>query len=292
LARTVYSVGVDLGGSLIRVQTVDENRKAMKLYKGPTPLRTELPAFFKKLWKTWAIAKPPAYLSVASRGVWTVEDRTHLRQLLQPLAKDVCVLSDIELAFEAALTPKGVMPHKTHGILILAGTGSIAFGRDKSGHVARAGGLGPSIGDEGSGFWVGKEYLRLVAATGTKRAWVQELVRSQDSMLRIAALAKDVLLKARRDKACANIVSMAQTHLAELVMEVVRKLNFDGPIPVSWAGGLFKDAYFRKKFFTVLPTLDRKIKFVPVNPKQEPVVAAALWGGQIQGLPPIFLTRK
>ena len=47
------------------------------------------------------------------------------------------------------------------GVLVLAGTGSIVLGRDGRGRVARAGGLGPLIGDEGSAFWLGREWLRL-----------------------------------------------------------------------------------------------------------------------------------
>jgi glucosamine kinase len=292
-SRPIFSVGVDLGGSWIRVQSVDEQRKPLKSFRGPTPPREELFAFFKSLWKKWGVSRPPAYLTIASRGVWTLEDRQGLKRILDGLAEDICVLSDVEIAFESSLTPKGTLPHKTEGILILAGTGSIAFGRDPRGQVARAGGLGPSLGDEGSGFWIGKQYMRLVAATGTRRAWVQDLVRSPDSLYRIAALASTVVRSARKDKACANIVSMAQTHLATLVVEVVRKLQFNGrPVPISWAGGLFKDTGFRSSFLKTLSAMDRKIKFVPTPPRQEPVMAAALWGGQVQGLPPVFLTRK
>lgn len=289
--RSVFSVGVDVGGSWIRAQSVDENRKPLKTFKAPVPPRAELPGLFRKLWRAWNTERP-AYLTMAARGVWTSQDRQSLKRVLQPFAKDVLILSDVELAFESALTPKKTLPHKTHGILILAGTGSIAFGRDATGQVARAGGLGPSVGDEGSGFWIGKEYLRLVAATGTRRAWVQELVRAPDSLYRIAALAKEVVEKAKTDKPCANIVSMGQTHLATLVMEVVRKLNFTSPIPVTWGGGLFKSEFFRKNFFKVLAVADAKFKFTPVSPRHEPVEAAALWGGQVQGLPPAFLTKR
>ena len=46
------------------------------------------------------------------------------------------------------------------GVLLLAGTGSIVLGRDRRGRWARAGGLGPLLGDEGSAFWLGREWLR------------------------------------------------------------------------------------------------------------------------------------
>jgi glucosamine kinase len=48
------------------------------------------------------------------------------------------------------------------GIVIIAGTGSIAYGRNAAGEAARAGGWGHMIGDEGSGYWIGREALAAV----------------------------------------------------------------------------------------------------------------------------------
>jgi N-acetylglucosamine kinase len=48
------------------------------------------------------------------------------------------------------------------GVVIIAGTGSIAYGRDKAGHAARAGGWGYLLGDEGGGFWIGRAALSAV----------------------------------------------------------------------------------------------------------------------------------
>jgi N-acetylglucosamine kinase-like BadF-type ATPase len=48
------------------------------------------------------------------------------------------------------------------GILINAGTGSIVYGRSAAGEAARAGGWGHMIGDEGSGYWIGREALAAV----------------------------------------------------------------------------------------------------------------------------------
>src|SRR5215813_7744219 len=45
----------------------------------------------------------------------------------------------------------------SHGVLVISGTGSIAFGRNQAGETARAGGWGPNVSDEGSAFWVGRE---------------------------------------------------------------------------------------------------------------------------------------
>ncbi len=61
----------------------------------------------------------------------------------------ISVVGDQDIAFEAAFGD-------TPGILVIAGTGSIAFGRNSTGKSARAGGYGFIVSDEGSGQWVGR----------------------------------------------------------------------------------------------------------------------------------------
>ena len=55
------------------------------------------------------------------------------------------------------------------GIVMIAGTGSIVYGRNASGEAARAGGWGHMIGDEGSGYWIGREALAAVMRAGDGR---------------------------------------------------------------------------------------------------------------------------
>ena len=65
------------------------------------------------------------------------------------------VQNDVGMAFEGALGG-------SEGVLILAGTGSMAWARGPKG-VVRAGGFGDVFGDEGSAFWIGREALRIVS---------------------------------------------------------------------------------------------------------------------------------
>ncbi len=67
----------------------------------------------------------------------------------------VGVGTDMEAALQDAVGEAG-------GILLLAGTGSAAIGRNASGRTARAGGRGSLIGDEGSAYWLGEHALRAV----------------------------------------------------------------------------------------------------------------------------------
>lgn len=65
----------------------------------------------------------------------------------------VQVVSDIELAYASIFAP-------TEGILIYAGTGSIAISVDKDGNISRAGGWGFHNGDDGGGYSIGRDALR------------------------------------------------------------------------------------------------------------------------------------
>jgi len=78
------------------------------------------------------------------------------------LAEEVVVDSDGLIALYDAFEDRA-------GILLVAGTGSIAYGRSPSGTLVRCGGWGPAFGDEGSGGWIGKRALSIVAASSDGR---------------------------------------------------------------------------------------------------------------------------
>ena len=167
------AVGVDLGGTWIRVVVLHEGRTRRHIRRA-TALR-QLGKLLRNVVGRDAITS----LVVAARGVWTPRERGAVRRQLRSLAQRVEVISDVEAALLGALDGRP-------GLLVLAGTGSIVLGRDGEGRVARAGGLGPLIGDEGSAFWLGREWLRL---TPTVAAIARELSRRPDAVARVAAWA-------------------------------------------------------------------------------------------------------
>jgi glucosamine kinase len=75
------------------------------------------------------------------------------REITSLVGGGLLIVGDEEIALDAAF-------HAGPGILIVAGTGSITIGRAADGAMYHAGGWGPAIGDEGSGFWIGQEALR------------------------------------------------------------------------------------------------------------------------------------
>ena len=89
-----------------------------------------------------------------SGGIDTDEDASALAALIQPLAPEarVTVVHDSRLLLAAGRAATGVA--------VIAGTGSAAWGRNAGGGEARAGGWGYLLGDEGSGYWLGREAVR------------------------------------------------------------------------------------------------------------------------------------
>jgi N-acetylglucosamine kinase-like BadF-type ATPase len=251
------AVGVDLGGTWARVVALQDGR-ARRSVRRATPV-SELGKVLPRLLRRQR--SPIGALVVAARGVWTPAERRALARRLGGAATRVTVISDAEAALLGAL---GDRP----GVLVVAGTGSIALGRDRRGRLARAGGLGPLVGDEGSAFWLGREWLRLGPDAAARR-----LARRPDAVARIAALAPRVLARARRgDRRARAITAAGQRHLAALVAEVAGRLRLARPVLVSWAGGLLDDPWFRAG---VRRALARRLPCRWHAPEADPALAAA-----------------
>src|SRR5437867_5468501 len=106
----------------------------------------------------------PRVLCVGVAGVGREPERQELWDALvaQQLAEEVVVQTDLAIALDDAF---GEGP----GVLLIAGTGSSAYGRGPAGATARCGGWGPIIGDEGSGAWIGRRALSVVTAAADGR---------------------------------------------------------------------------------------------------------------------------
>ncbi len=276
--RQGWRVGVDLGGTWVRVVAFDAAGRRYR-FKGPSPGLHGLPALLGALWRGWGVTRARVdSLVVASRGVWTSAERTHHARRLRALAPRARVISDAEAAYVAAL---GTRP----GVLLLAGTGSMALGRDATGRWARAGGLGPLLGDEGSAFWVGREWLR---ATMRPKTFLEtrRILRSPDPVARIAALAPGVLRRAHAGSRLARrVIATAQTALAALLLDASRRLALREPIVVSWAGGLLEDGRFRSGIWRAARRGGLRVK--PEPPRQSAVAAAARMAGTSSDTTPI-----
>jgi N-acetylglucosamine kinase-like BadF-type ATPase len=255
------AIGVDVGGTWVRATVVAEGRRPRR-YRVAVRRVPELSNFLLTL----SPERPPAAIVVASRGVWTPRERSAVARRLRRVARRVAVISDAEAAFLGAVGDGA-------GILILAGTGSIVLGRDAEGQWARAGGLGPLVGDEGSGFWVGREWLRALARSG-KDGDARRLAPAPDAARRIAALAPRVLRLAQGGHARARQISRdGARHLAALAALVARRLALPVPVRVSWAGSVMDDARYRRGVARALAAAGVDARWV--TPREPPVDAAA-----------------
>jgi glucosamine kinase len=148
------------------------------------------------------------------------------------------------------------------GIVIIAGTGSIAYGRSQNGDAARAGGWGHMLGDEGSGYWIGREALGAVmrAADGRGPATalsadvlthfsisdVSQLPRIvyDDEQPRTSVAALGPLVQhasMRGDAVASRILERAADELVLAATSVATRLAMRGDaFTVFLAGGVFR----------------------------------------------------
>ena len=220
------------------------------------------------------------------------------RIVAEVISGEVEVVGDMPIALQAAF---GNGP----GVIVIAGTGSIAYGRDAQGMTARAGGWGYAISDEGSAHWIGRTAVaslfreidqdtqqgkddRTIAEASTlfrelKTAWnlhsLDEFVRTANSNPDFAALFPAVMTAADAGDALAQrVLTQAGRELAGLVRIVVRRLFAEDreslrAVPLAIAGGVFGHSpKVREVFCDEVHSLDRSFR---VNPQVvEPVLGA------------------
>jgi N-acetylglucosamine kinase-like BadF-type ATPase len=204
-------------------------------------------------------AGPCTVAWIGLAGVDRPDDRARLIPRLAPLAAHVHVTNDGELALSGL---EGAV-----GVALVAGTGSIAFGRNAAGEKARAGGWGHLIGDEGSGYTIGRMAMQAAAQAADGRgpqtailpaimeAW--SLTRPDGMIGRvypdgdkgpIAALSAIVFTAARAgDRVARRIVAQAASDLAITAIAVGDALGFkEDALPLALVGGLLvHEADFR-----------------------------------------------
>lgn len=106
----------------------------------------------------------PAAICVGIAGVDRDDEARTVRAIMRRIGQRsrVVVANDALIALVAGA-------QDAPGIVIIAGTGSITYGRNLRAEAARAGGWGHMIGDEGSGYWIGREALAAVMRAGDGR---------------------------------------------------------------------------------------------------------------------------
>lgn len=202
-------------------------------------------------------------------------------------APRVRVANDMALAYRCAFVPG-------EGVLVYAGTGSIAVHVARGGELLRAGGHGYLIDDAGGGFWIGRHALRAVLreadrrgepAVGALADAVYEALGGRDwptirrrvyggGRAEVAALVPAVRhALASGDPDAARIVSAAGRELARLADVLLARLG--RPLPVALAGGASGlGAPLRKAVMAALPP-DTQVRVAERTPVETAARLAA-----------------
>jgi len=201
------------------------------------------------------------HVCIGMAGASLAEAVNWAQQTIRELIPDstIYVAGDHVIAHRAAF---GTSP----GVLVISGTGSIAFGRNQNGETARAGGWGPSVSDEGSAYWVGREgvaeALRLFdlgrsngLLSTIANCWKvapEEVIRMANaSELRFPELAGTIVEAAEHgDPEARDITERAGRALAGLGSAVIHRLWPQGGIvPVALSGGVLQGSPLVRQAF-------------------------------------------
>ncbi len=283
-----YFLGIDGGGTRTTAWLADEkNRILARSVVGPTnPLKVGLETTQRELLRAtrevlrqagvkFSVAalsarrkkrsavrrrrhSPPALEAVCVGLAGSDRPQVH-RRLFAWLRRAVparhhLLTTDAAVALRAAI---GNSP----GVIVISGTGSIAYGRDNRGRVLRAGGWGVPFDDAGSGYDLGHKAIaaalrdydgrgpstqltaKVCRALGIEE--ITEIVSKRLSPRDVAALMPLVLEAARRRDAVARrLCDEAGKELAELALALLRRMGWlRRVIPVVYAGGVFRASY-------------------------------------------------
>jgi N-acetylglucosamine kinase-like BadF-type ATPase len=259
-----YSIGFDGGGTKTDCIVLDAEGNVVSEGRGgpSNPLRSGYDVAFRSISEAATDALKRARLHTGDitgvcAGLAGAGRRNVVRRIMVFLGQEfpratAFVTTDYEIALEAAV---GAGP----GIVLLAGTGSAAYGRNAAGETARAGGYGPWVGDEGSAFEIGRRAVAAVARSRDLDAPVTLLTEMipaklecpdwDDLLQRIMKNPGDVFPKLfavvaeaanSEDSAAKEILFTSAIGLGNLAMIVVRRLKMkDEEFPLVKCGGVF-----------------------------------------------------
>lgn len=293
----MYVLAVDGGGTRTTIALADGDGRELVRRTGPAGIvdpRWPLAAaeavvgLARSVLDAAGVGAPVGVLCAGLAGSGDAPSREIVQRALVSagLARRVVVCSDGEIALEGALMGGA-------GVLLVAGTGSIAWGRGEDGRVARCGGWGRIVGDEGSAYWIGREALRAVLRAVDGRGedtvlrgrvigpgrlvadpegipgWAAKATKAE-----IAALAREVVGAAGEgDSVAQRLLHDAAAALAEHAHTLARRLApWSGAVPVVLHGGLASEAGFSGR---VIELLSREGHTLEIHePLADPVTGA------------------
>lgn len=254
-------IGIDAGGTKTVALLADEDGTVRSKARGGGAnllVHGEL-AVEKVIFQVIEDLEAPAPVAALCLGIAGV-DRPGEKELIRGMLRRLGLRQPLKVVNDAAVALVAGAP-EGHGIVVIAGTGSIAFGRSPDGQTARSGGWGYLLGDEGSAFWLGHAALRLgiraADGRGQPTTLYDRVCRKLDlssasglvswfydqnlSRHRVAELASLVEEAARDgDEASEELLDHAAGHLARAARAAAGQLSFREEYPLVLSGGVFR----------------------------------------------------
>ena len=248
-SKTAFLLEDDSGRQLARVETGPSNW----LSAGIDAARKSIADGLRQLPATPDVVCAGFAGAGRPEGVGFYESTLHS---LLPHAR-VFIETDAFVAFVGAI---GIKP----GVLLIAGTGSIAISRQADGAMSRVGGWGPMFGDEGSGFWIGREAIRTALRafdTHTLSPFVSSIANAlgQNSIVeaipnwtsgalsvRTVASLASLLLDQYPGEPAKGILEAAALHLRALVESAIRQSRLPAGCDKTITGSLGNQAVLQK----------------------------------------------
>lgn len=296
-----FWLGIDGGGTNCRAAVADDDGRVLGEGRADAAnfIRVGLEAAIRHVRQAVheACAEAgidPAEITAACVGLAGTSHPDHHRRMLAAL-KDALPIPDITLETDARVALAGATGNQP-GIVIIAGTGSIACGINARGRFARAGGWGPAMGDEGSGSYIGRRALEAVVMAydyrGEPTAMMEPILRHfgvssppelppviyddrERALREIAQLSRIVVRAAQEGDAVAKeILSDAAIELARAAAAVIEQLRMEqDAFQVAYVGGVFEAGELILK-----PMREEILKVAPnariEPPLDQPVVGA------------------
>jgi len=294
-------LGVDGGGTKTHAVLVDEKKTVVgQGFAGASnPLRVGVETAVANIYQATVAACDAANVSrgdiaAATFGLAGVR-RLDLRQLIRERFIEKLKIRSVEVITDAEIALFGTTLGKA-GVVLIAGTGSICYGKNEAGETAISGGWGPLAGDEGGGSNIARRGLQAIAKASDGRGQPTKLSQagieyfrtsSPENLLvaiyspqmdnaRIAGFARFVVETAQAgDEIAVEILREAGLELGLAVNAVVGKLKLKNKkVPIGQVGSIFRAGELITD--TLLQTVHR---FAPkaflADPILQPASAAA-----------------
>jgi N-acetylglucosamine kinase-like BadF-type ATPase len=278
----MHVLGIDVGGTRTTCVLADADGRTVATAQGPganlqSAGELELEKVLHAAMED-AIGSqsPPSVICLGIAGVDRPEDSATVHGILRRIGYKarILVVNDALVALRAGIGDAA-------GIVIVAGTGSIVYGHDGRGQAARAGGWGHMLGDEGSGYWIGRLALRaivrqadgrgeptaltdrLLAHFGVRRPedLIQAVYRRDLRPSAIAALAKHVQqAHDTGDRVSTAILARAAEELLGAAAAVTARLGLtDEQFTFVLAGGIFQGVpWLARRLTCGLPAIAKR----------------------------------